>query len=91
MPPYVAVYCPERLKPVCAKNGVQGFWRLPDWIDSLEAGDTYLRRAHGCRAPTDAEREAAWCGAQFGWDAASADPLWWEMKLSKGVTDACRD
>lgn len=82
-PAYVAVLCPERVRPMCAKPGHAGFWRLPEWVSTLDEADMYLQRLYGVRRPSDAERDAAWCGASFGWNAPSACPLWWTMKIEQ--------
>lgn len=91
MPMWIAVECPERLRPVIARKGLRGFYNVPGGLKTVEEVDAYLARLYGVRAPSQGERDAAWVGAHFGWHCTAADPLWWEMKHSRGVLDGKRD
>ena len=44
-------------------------------VDSIERADELAAKFGADRAPTPAEREAAFIGSMCGWDAPGADPL----------------
>lgn len=83
-PEYVAIEPPDALQgivyqAVYTRRGTKGYFRFPFAanVRTLEEGDAYLAQRFGVRTPDRNERDAAWCGSQFGWNGRTADPLHW--------------
>ncbi len=75
-PSYVAVDASnEGLGIICIEPGMKGYRPFDIPPRDLEQADRIVQRWGADRAPTEIEREAAYVGSMFGWDAPGADPL----------------
>ncbi len=60
---------------ICVEPGCKGYMPFAPQPRDLEQADRIAARWGADRAPTEIEREAAYAGSMFGWDAPIADPL----------------